>query len=46
MCVSPSILRGEIDFSTFPRKGEIEKNKKSLLTKNSGGVANDGKDTV
>ena len=46
MCVSPSILRGEIDFSTFPRTGELEKNNKSLLTKNSGGVANDGKDTV
>ena len=34
MCVSPLILRGEINFSTFPRKGEGEKNKISLLTKN------------
>ena len=36
MCVSPLILRGEIDFSTFPRKGEGEKNKISLLTKKIG----------
>ena len=33
MCVSPLILQGEIDFSIFPRKGEDEKNKISLLTK-------------
>ena len=33
MCVLPLILRGEIDFSNFPRKGEGEKNKISLLTK-------------
>ena len=46
MCVSPLILRGEIDFSTFPRKGEGEKNKISLLTKKSGGGANDGKNMV
>ena len=46
MSVSPLILRGEIDLSTFPPKGEGEKNKISLLTKKTGGGANDGKNMV